>query len=158
MDLRTAIAALHPATLTGALLIAAVLLLLGLIGTVSIRTMARRALARCDVDRAAVQIPRPVGQLVLWVIVIVAYAHIIPALRALGTALLAGASVASIVLGVAAQSTLRNAIAGLALLVYRPFRVGDRLQVAGPASVETGTVEAMTLGYTVLQTRRTTPW
>jgi small-conductance mechanosensitive channel len=66
--------------------------------------------------------------------------------------MLAGASVASIVLGVAAQNTLGNAIAGLALLVYRPFRVGDRLQVAAPGGTETGTVESVTVGYTVLQT------
>ena len=65
---------------------------------------------------------------------------------------LAGTSVASIVLGVAAQNTLGNLIAGLALLLYRPFRVGDRLQVQAPGGAETGTVESLTLGYTILQT------
>jgi small conductance mechanosensitive channel len=38
------------------------------------------------------------------------------------------------------------------LLVYRPFRVGDRIQVMAPTGVETGIVETVTLGYTVLQT------
>ena len=66
--------------------------------------------------------------------------------------LVAGVSVASIVLGVAAQSTLGNAVAGLALLAYRPFRVGHRIQVQAPGGPETGVVESVTLGYTVLRT------
>jgi small conductance mechanosensitive channel len=66
--------------------------------------------------------------------------------------MLAGASVASIVLGVAAQNTRGNLVAGLALLIYRPFRVGDRLQVQAPSGPETGVVESVTLGYTVLRT------
>ena len=43
-------------------------------------------------------------------------------------------------------------IAGTALLLYRPFRVGDRLQIDAPTGTELGTVESLTLGYTVLQT------
>ena len=80
------------------------------------------------------------------------YAHLIPELRTLGTAMLAGASVASIVLGLAAQSTLGNLIAGLALLLYRPFRVGDRLQMNTPGGMVTAVVETLTLGYTFLRT------
>ena len=75
-----------------------------------------------------------------------------PVLRALGTAMLAGASVASIVLGLAAQNTLGNLIAGVALLLYRPFRVGDRLLMTLPGGVVPAVVEALTLGYTFLQT------
>lgn len=86
-----------------------------------------------------------VASVAIRVAVLVAYAHLIPALRNLGTALLAGASVISIVLGLAAQSTLGNLIAGFALLLYRPFRVGDRLQVSAPTGVETGTVESLAL-------------
>jgi small conductance mechanosensitive channel len=65
---------------------------------------------------------------------------------------LAGASVVSIVLGLAAQNTLGNVVAGMALLLYRPFRIGDRLQVTAATGIETGTVESMSLGYTVLKT------
>lgn len=66
--------------------------------------------------------------------------------------LLASVSIASVVVGLAAQSTLANRIAGLSLVLYRPFQLGDRLEVAVPAGVQTGTVEAVSLGYTVLRT------
>jgi small-conductance mechanosensitive channel len=37
-------------------------------------------------------------------------------------------------------------------LIYRPFKLGDRLQVPAPTGLETGTVETLTLGYTLLKT------
>ena len=70
----------------------------------------------------------------------------------MGTALLAGASVASVVIGLAAQSTLGNLVAGVSITIYRPFRLGDKLQVAAPTGTETGTVELISLGYTTLRT------
>lgn len=151
-DLERVLGLLHPARTLGALLYLGLLVALGILGTTLIRRAARRALERDRADRTAVMLLRPLAQVVLWASLAVFYAHLIPPLRALGTAMLAGASVASIILGVAAQNTLGNAIAGLALLVYRPFRVGDRLQVLAPTGVETGVVESITLGYTVLQT------
>jgi GR25 family glycosyltransferase involved in LPS biosynthesis len=45
----------------------------------------------------------------------------------LSIALFTGASVIGIVVGLAAQSTLSNMIAGLSLAIFQPFRVGDRL-------------------------------
>lgn len=150
--LEQALARIHPNTLTGALVYLALVIALGVFGTITIRIGAARALRRDQIDQMAVTFLRPIAVAALWIILGVAYLHLIPVLRAVGTAMLAGASVASIVLGVAAQNTLGNAIAGLALLVYRPFRVGDRLQVASPAGPEIGTVESVTVGYTVLQT------
>jgi small-conductance mechanosensitive channel len=52
----------------------------------------------------------------------------------------------------AAQNTLGNLIAGISLVLYRPFKIGDRLQVTAPAGQETGVVESLNLGYTVLKT------
>ncbi len=79
------------------------------------------------------------------------YAHLIPELRALGTALLAGVSVVSVVLGLAAQSTLGNLVAGVSLVLYRPVRVGDNVQLNSPKGLITATVERVSLGYTVLR-------
>ena len=105
------------------------------------------------VDRTAINFLRQLGVLIIWIFVLALYAHLIPALRALGTAMLAGASVASIVLGLAAQSTLGNLVAGIAILIYRPFRLGDLLQISGPTGPEIGTVELLSLGYTILATQ-----
>jgi small-conductance mechanosensitive channel len=70
----------------------------------------------------------------------------------MGTALLAGASIASVVIGLAAQSTLGNLVAGISITIYRPFRLGDTILVAAPTGTEIGVVEMLSLGYTTLRT------
>ena len=138
----------HPDSLAGAVFYLLLFLALGAVLDVSVRHLIRVARARDSqhrLDPMALGFLKGVASVAIWVAVLVAYAHLIPALRNLGTALLAGASVISIVLGLAAQSTLGNLIAGFALLLYRPFRVGDRLQVSAPTGVETGTVESLAL-------------
>jgi small-conductance mechanosensitive channel len=104
------------------------------------------------VDRTAAPFVVQLLRVLLYVIALLLYVHLIPGLRGIGTALLAGAGVASIVLGLAAQNTLGNLIAGMTLLLYRPFQVGDRVQVTAPTGLETGVVQVITLGYTILRT------
>ena len=102
-------------------------------------------------DRTAPMFLMQLAQAFVYVMAAILYAQLVPFLRAFGTAMLAGASIASIILGLAAQNTLGNLIAGVALLLYRPFRVGDRLQVTLPEGPVLAVVEALTLGYTFLQ-------
>jgi small-conductance mechanosensitive channel len=66
------------------------------------------------------------------------------------TAIAIGASFSAVVVGLAAQQTLGNLIAGLVLLSARPFRVGDtvRLQVGVLAGQIEGVVTALGLMYT----------
>ena len=63
-----------------------------------------------------------------------------------------GASIASVLIGLAAHSTPGNLIAGVAIVLYRPFRIGDTLQVTAPGGLETATLELISLGYTTLHT------
>ncbi len=72
----------------------------------------------------------------------------IPGLRDISVALFAGAGFAGIVVGMAAQNTLSNIIAGIALATFRPFRVGDLLTI----HEEYGRVTDITLGYTKIRT------
>jgi small conductance mechanosensitive channel len=142
---------INPATLVGALFYAVVLFVLAWVGTRVLRlTMSR--LEGGLLDRTTMRFFRHMGITLVWVLALIVYAHLIPELRSLGTALLAGASVASIVIGLAAQSTLGNLIAGLSLLIYRPFRIGDSVRLTVPSGVETGRVEDLNLGYTVIRT------
>jgi small conductance mechanosensitive channel len=66
------------------------------------------------------------------------------------TAIAIGASASAVVLGLAAQQTLGNLIAGIVLLSARPFRVGDivRLQVGALAGQIEGVVTSLGLMYT----------
>jgi small conductance mechanosensitive channel len=61
-----------------------------------------------------------------------------------------GASITAVVVGLAAQQTLGNLIAGLVLIAVRPFRVGDRvrLQGGGLAGQVEGVVASLGLLYT----------
>jgi small-conductance mechanosensitive channel len=74
---------------------------------------------------------------------------VIPQVRAIATGLLASASVIGIVVGLAAQRTLGNFIAGIMIALTQPLRLGDIVEVAG---VE-GTVEEIDLIYTFIRTR-----
>ena len=42
-------------------------------------------------------------------------------------------------------------MAGVSITIYRPFRLGDTLQVAAPTGTEIGVVETISLGYTTLR-------
>ena len=120
----------------------------------AVAILVRRAAARVQAhlsDVTGVAFARGLCQVLAYVVGFVLYAHLVPELRALGTALLAGVSVVSVVLGLAAQSTLSNLIAGLSLVLYRPIKVGDRVQLSTPKGVVTATVELLSLGYTTLR-------
>jgi len=63
-----------------------------------------------------------------------------------------GGAITAVVLGLAAQQTIGNLIAGLVLISVRPFKVGDRvrLQAGGLAGQSEGVVAALGLLYTTL--------
>jgi small-conductance mechanosensitive channel len=67
--------------------------------------------------------------------------------RQLGTAMLASAGIAGIVLGLAAQKTLGNLIAGLQIAFTQPLRIDDVVIVEG----EWGRIEEITLTYVVVR-------
>lgn len=76
---------------------------------------------------------------------------IIAVLQQLGvqtTSILAVLGAASLAVGLALQGTLSNVAAGVMLLLFRPYRVGDVIEVAG----RTGTVRALDLFVTELTT------
>jgi small-conductance mechanosensitive channel len=144
---------LNPDSLVGAAVYLLIAVLVAQLLSRALRAAVRGVLARqSHLDRTTVIFLQQFGIAAIWVLMLILYAHLIPALRSLGTALLTGASIASVVIGLAAQSTLGNLVAGVAITLYRPFRLGDRLQVAAPTGTETGNVETLSLGYTTLRT------
>jgi len=104
------------------------------------------------IDPTVVLFVTQLAQIAVYVGGLIIFFHIIPVLQKLGTALLTGVSVMSVVFGLAAQNTLSNLVAGCTLLLYRPFHIEDLIQVATPTGTESGIVERLTLGYTMLRT------
>jgi small-conductance mechanosensitive channel len=107
---------------------------------------------RAGADATGIRFLGKLASLVIYLAAFGCYAHVIPELQSLGKSMLAGVGVASVVVGLAAQSTLGNLIAGVSLVLYRPFKIGDRVEVAAPTGPETGFVVNIDLGYTVLRT------
>jgi len=144
-----------PSTLQGAILFAIIFTLLAwLVGHV-LRATVERVLARDKhdhFDRMAVKFLAKLLRYCVYCFAFVAYAHFVPGLSGLGSASLTSLSVITVIVGLAAQNTLGNLVAGISLLLYRPFKLGDRLQVIAPSGLETGFVESLTLGYTLLRT------
>jgi glycine betaine/choline ABC-type transport system substrate-binding protein/small-conductance mechanosensitive channel len=68
--------------------------------------------------------------------------------RQMGIAFLASAGVVGVVVGMAARSTLANAIAGVTLCLSQPIRVGDTVMLGD----EYGTIEEVGLIYTTFRT------
>jgi small-conductance mechanosensitive channel len=143
---------IRPDTLIGALAYLVIFVCAALILSRVLRSAVHAAMTRSGhVDRTTLSFLQQMASALIWVVMLILYAHLIPVLKSMGTALLAGASVASVVIGLAAQSTLGNLVAGVAITIYRPFRLGDTLQVAAPTGTEVGVVELISLGYTTLR-------
>jgi small-conductance mechanosensitive channel len=147
------LAYLKPDSFVGATVYLLLFVLLALVLARGLRAALQSAMTRHGhLDRTTLSFLQQIGSAAIWVIMLILYAHLIPVLRAMGTALLAGASIASVVIGLAAQSTLGNLVAGVAITLYRPFRLGETLQVTSPTGTEIGSVELISLGYTTLRT------
>jgi len=72
----------------------------------------------------------------------------IPFFNSLGTALFAGAGVLAAIIGFASQAAFSNIIGGLFILVFKPFRVGDAIEISNTVI---GVVEEITLRHTIIK-------
>jgi small conductance mechanosensitive channel len=143
---------LKPDSLWGAIIYLVIFVVIALLFSRILRAAVHASMTRQGhIDRTTISFLQQFGTVLIWVVVLILYAHLIPTLRSMGTALLAGAGVVSVVLGLAAQSTLGNLVAGISIAIYRPFRLGDTLQVTAPTGTDIGVVELISLGYTTLR-------
>ena len=155
--LEHAVRLFDPNTVLGAVLLAAIMVVGGVVLAASIRR-GLTALIVHDrsqrIDQITLSFLSRLLVLAMWLVLATAYAHLVPALNRLGTALLAGVGLASVVVGFAAQTTLGNLVSGISLVLYKPFKKGDRLTVMAPTAdqCETGVVEDISLGFTSLRT------
>ncbi len=72
----------------------------------------------------------------------------IPQMRQVANSLLAGAGILAVAAGFASQHALSNIISGLFIIIFKPFRVNDRLLIRDKMQ---GFVEDITLRHTVIR-------
>jgi len=143
-----------PNTMPGAMFYGVIFVAVAWLAGRAVRLAVHRALGGHvpRADPTAVKFLGQLARLAIYVIALLSYVYEIPVLRQLGGVWLTSVGVVSVIVGIAAQSTLGNLISGVSLLLYRPFRLGDHLQVMTPSGLESGMVESLSLGYTTLQT------
>ena len=71
----------------------------------------------------------------------------VPQLRTLANSLLAGAGILAVAVGFASQHALGNIISGFFIILFKPFRVNDRLRVRDL----NGVVEDVSLRHTIIR-------
>jgi len=143
-------ALLDKAAQLGMSLIAAVLILLvTLWASKWLSRLAHNALAKVQAKHggdAALQ--AFVGSLVRYVVIIVGLIAVLQQLGIKTTSILAVLGAASLAVGLAMQGALSNVAAGVMLLILRPYRAGDLVEVSG----QRGNVVALDLFTTELVT------
>jgi small-conductance mechanosensitive channel len=75
-------------------------------------------------------------------------AYSLPSLRGLAGSLVAGAGIFAIAIGFASQQALANIVGGLFIVIFKPYRVNDRLRLRNTL---VGVVEDITLRHTVIR-------
>ncbi len=86
-----------------------------------------------------------------FVIAVIAFILIflsIPTLSNFGKAMFAGAGVFAAIIGFASQKAFSNIISGLFILIFKPFHVGDVIELE---SASKGYVEEITLRHTIIR-------
>lgn len=133
--------ALYGLRILGALIILAV----GLMVSRSLTKLVRRLLVRAQADPTLVSFGGNILHFVLVLVVVMA------ALDRVGfdtTSLIAVVGAASLAVGLALQANLSNLAAGVLILIFRPFRVGDTVEAGGV----TGNVSEVSILHTMIKT------
>jgi small-conductance mechanosensitive channel len=74
--------------------------------------------------------------------------YMIPSLRTLSASLLAGAGIFAVAIGFASQKAFSNIISGLFIVIFKPFRINDRVAVGTTVA---GVIEDITLRHTIVR-------
>ena len=130
----------EPLVIAGAFVLAAIV-----VARLVDRRMARRTLDPVVATRYRV-LRRTVTTVIVSVGILSALLTI-PSVRAIAGGVLASTAILGLILGLAAQKTLSNFVAGILIAVAQPFRLGDLITVED----QSGRVEEIGLTYTFIR-------
>lgn len=124
---------------------ALVILLLGWLLARLFRKLVRSAMGKANVDESLV---RFTGHLVYYSILVFAVVGALDRLGVATASLIAVVGAIGLAIGLALQGSLSNFAAGVLIILFRPYKVGDIVKVSG----EFGTVEDIQIFNTVVIT------
>lgn len=129
------------------LAVALLILLLTLWGARWLSGLVARAIGRVHRRYSTdTTLPNFAGSLTRWTVIVVGGAAVLQQLGVQTTSILAVLGAASLAIGLALQGALSNVAAGVMLLVLRPYRIGDFVEING----RMGTVKGLDLFVTQL--------
>lgn len=108
----------------------------------------RSAAQKLKVDPTRYNFFKNAVDFIIFLIATIIIFRSIPLFRDMGTTLLTGAGVLAAIVGFASQSAFSNIISGLFLVIFKPFRVGDRVKIG---QLYSGDVEDITLRHTIIK-------
>jgi small conductance mechanosensitive channel len=108
----------------------------------------KAAAIKLKVDHTRYKFFKNAIDFIIYLIAIIVIFKSIPVLSTYGNTLLTGAGVLAAIVGFASQSAFSNIISGIFLVIFRPFSVGDRVQIG---QLYTGDIEDITLRHTVIR-------
>ena len=101
--------------------------------------LTQRAIARAHRrHRADTTLQTFAGSLVRYAVIVVGLIGVLQQLGVKATSVIAVLGAASLAIGLALQGALANVAAGVMLLILRPYRVGDEVEIHGRQGVVTG--------------------
>ena len=120
-------------------------LVIGRMAAGLIRSAVRKAMVKANVDATLIPF---VASLVYYLTMAVVIIAVLSLFGIQTTSLIAVLGAAGLAVGLALQGTLSNFAAGVMLLLFRPFKVGDWVEIGGIA----GSVIAVRIFSTILKT------
>ncbi len=103
---------------------------------------------KLNIDPTRLKFMRNAIPLLIFFLALLVIIYSIPSLKTVSLSLFAGAGVLAVVLGFASQEAFSNIISGIFIVIFKPFRVHDRVQIGKDYS---GIIEDITLRHTVIR-------
>ncbi len=109
----------------------------------------QRRAEQMNIDKTKYVFLKHVVTATIYSFAIIAIIYTLPKFRSIAVSLFAGAGIFAAILGFASQAAFSNIISGVFMVISKPFKVGDRIEVGNKLYV--GIVEDITLRHTVLK-------
>jgi len=100
-----------------------------------------------DFDETKINFLKNTIQISIYLLALIIIFNSIPSLRSIGVTLFASASLMTLIVGFASQQAFSNIVSGVFIIFFKPFRIGDFIQVGNDVQ---GVVENITARHTVL--------
>lgn len=110
----------------------------------------KRESPRINVDPTTFSFVKNAFSFLVVIITFISVVYMIPSFKQIAVTLFAGAGILAAIVGFASQAAFSNIVNGIFLVIFKPFRLGDLIEI-GTKSEYVGRVEDITLRHTVIK-------